>query len=150
MSRKYQRSLILRRFTILGVLIVGVIAVFSGILWMQDAPLRDASQRLARGDSETATHVIRSWEKIHSPTGRSQALLARSLAESGEFYAAIRIFEAVGAANAEEIHSWAKAYLSVHQWSSALPLLKDLRARNHEDADVLHELAACQAKLGML
>jgi tetratricopeptide (TPR) repeat protein len=150
MSRKHKRSLIFRRLAIVGVLAAGVIAVFAGILWMQDAPIRDAQQRLADGDSETAIRLIRSWEKTHSPTGRSQALLARSLAESGDFHRAITIFEAVGVANAEEIHSWARAYLSVHQWSSALPLLKDLRSRDHEDADVLHELAACQAKLGML
>jgi tetratricopeptide (TPR) repeat protein len=150
MSRKSKRSLLLRRLAILGGLTVGIIAVFAGILWIQDAPLRDAQKRLSRGDSQTAAQVIRTWEKIHSPTGRSQALLARSLAESGDFYGAIKIFESVGAANAVELHSWAKAYLSVHQWSSALPLLNDLRTRDHEDADVLHELAACQAKLGML
>ena len=117
---------------------------------MQDSPLREASQRLADGDEEAAIRLIRDWERRHSPTGRSQALLARSLVKIGDFRRAAGIFEAVGAANAEEIHSWAKAYLSMQQWGDALALLKDLRSRNPNDPDVLHELAACQAKLGML
>ncbi len=46
------------------------------------------------------------------------------------------------------MHSWATAYLSLQQWSRALPLLQRLHEQQPENADILHELAACQAQLG--
>lgn len=150
MSRKKKRSLLFRRLTILGGLALGVVAVFAGIFWFQDADLRKAEQQIAEGNHEAAVRLIRAWERTYAASGRSQALLARSLAESGDVRLAIRIFETVGAANTVEIHAWARACLSAHQWSNALPLLKDLRIRDPENADILHELAACQAKLGLL
>lgn len=150
MPPKRKRSLIRSRLTIAGAFVAGVAVVFYVAVWMQDSNLREADQRLAEGDGEAAIQLVRDWEGRHSPTGRSQALLARCLVDLGDFRRAARIFETVGAADAAEIHSWASAYLSMQQWADALPLLKDLRVRDPENPDVIHELAACQAKLGLL
>ncbi len=150
MPQKRKRSLIRSRLTLLGMAVTVVVLIFSVVIWMQDSPLREAEQKLSDGDGDAAMRLIREWESFNSPTGRSQALLARSLVDLGDFRRAARIFETVGAANAAEIHSWAGAYLSLQQWGDALPLLKDLRGRDAKNPDVIHELAACQAKLGML
>jgi tetratricopeptide (TPR) repeat protein len=150
MPPKRKRSQTRSRLTLLGIAVIVVVLIFGGVIWMQDSPLREAEQKLSAGDGDAAMRLIREWESRNSPTGRSQALLARSLVELGDFRRATKIFETVGAANAKEIHSWAGAYLSLQQWSDALPLLKDLRGRDPENPDVIHELAACQAKLGQL
>lgn len=150
MARKQSRSLVYRRLKILTLLAVGLLGLFGVLIWIQDRPLREAEDELLKDNPDDAIQLIREWERNHTSNGRSQALLARSFSASGDYQTAIKIFEAVGAANAVEIHAWARAYLSVHQWSNALPLLTDLRQRDRENADVLHELAACQAKLGML
>lgn len=150
MSRSRKRSSRYRNLRVLILFLIGVGCVIGGVLWQQEAPLRRVQQLLAEGRPEDAIQEIRAWEREHRPTGRSQALLARGLVDTGHFQSAIRIFETVAAAEPEELHAWAKAYLSVHQWSNALPLLKQLRNLDRDTPDVLHELAACQAKLGKL
>lgn len=127
----------------------GVVGIFVGSIWVREAPLRDAEELLEAGDFDRAMEQLRVWEKDHAATGRSRALMARGLVAAGMHQSAIRIFETFGAANEKEIHAWANAYLSLRRWSSALPLLKDLRQRDPENVDVMHELAACQAQLGM-
>ena len=123
--------------------------VFAGFVWMQDAPLREVRQLLQQKKFDEAHHRVGVWEREHGSTEYSQALTAQALVGSGDHRNALRIFEQIGAANPEELHAWAKAYLSLEQWSRALPLLTGLHEIVPHDADVLHELAACQAQLGM-
>ncbi|MCA9048464.1 MAG: hypothetical protein KDA89_07030 [Planctomycetaceae bacterium] len=143
-------SLTVRRLRALAVLVIALTAAVFAVTWVADRPLRRAEDLLEQGHPADAIRMLRSWEKQHAPTGRSQALTARCLTESGYFQNAIDIFKAVGAADTKELHAWARAYLSLEQWANALPLLQDLKSRDDQDADVLHELAACQAKLGKL
>lgn len=147
-ARKRSRKRL--RLYLAGATIIGISLILATTLWMQDAQLRAAEKFLNDKDGEAAIRLIREWESSHSPSGRSQALMARCLVEIGDYRRAAGIFEAVGAADATEIHSWASAYLSLQQWGDALPLLKDLRKRDAANPDVIHELAACQAKLGLL
>lgn len=149
MLKKFRNSMLMRRLKILGMIVAIVCAIVAGGLWYQEAPLREAQSLLDRGESGVAIKLITDWEKQHYRTGKSQALLARCLVENGSYAEAIQIFERVGGATPEEMHAWAKAHLSLQQWGEALPLLKALRTRVPDNADVLHELAACQVKLGL-
>jgi tetratricopeptide (TPR) repeat protein len=135
---------------ILGAIVAIVCVALLGYFWLQEAPLRQARSLIEQSETGAALELIDAWERQHSPTGRSQALRARCYVENGRFAEAIHIFQAVGVETEEEIHDLAHAYLTLQRWSDALPLLNDLRRRDPDHANVLHELAACQTKLGML
>jgi tetratricopeptide (TPR) repeat protein len=139
----------MRQIRTLVVAVAAVALVFAGFVWMQDAPLREARQLLQQEKYEEAHRRVGEWEREHGSTGHSQALTAQALVGLGSHRNALRIFEQIGAANPDELHAWAKAYLSLEQWSQALPLLTGLHSSQPEDPDVLHELAACQAQLGL-
>ncbi len=121
---------------------------FFAVEWFRDSGLRSARSLFEAGDLEAANNQVISWEREYGATGRSQALQARILVALGRHRTALRIFEQIGAADFGEMHSWATAYLSLQQWSRALPLLQGLHEQQPENADILHEMAACQAQLG--
>jgi tetratricopeptide (TPR) repeat protein len=147
-ARRRKRSWIRQLRTLAFAVAAGAL-VFVGFVWMQDAPLREARQLLQQKKYEAAHRQVGEWEREHGSTEYSQALTAQALVGLGSHRKALRIFEQIGAADPDELHAWATAYLSMEQWSNALPLLTDLHLRRPDDPDVLHELAACQAQLGM-
>lgn len=150
MLKMFRNSIFVRRLKILGAIVALVCVALLGFFWIQEVPLRQARSLIERSETVAALELIDAWEKQHSPTGRSQALRARCYVENGRFAEAIHIFQAVGVETEEEIHDLARAFLSLQRWSDALPLLNELRRRGSDHTNVLHELAACQTKLGML
>jgi tetratricopeptide (TPR) repeat protein len=103
---------------------------------------------LARGDALGAIALANRFLREHPGHGRASALKARGLVAIGDADAAIDLFERVGAEDARDFHAWAKALLQQEKWSTAEPLLQHVLASGIDRPDVLHELAACRAKLG--
>lgn len=149
-TRKFSDSLLWRRLKIITWLVLLSLGGMWGFLWYQDGPLREAQQLLSENDPSQALSVVDGWQSDHGITDTSQALRARCLVGLGRYPAAIQIFETVGANSVDELHAWASAHLHLEQWSNAVPLLELAREKQPSNVDILHELAACQAKLGRL
>lgn len=139
-----------RRISIVVVLIGTGLAGMAGFIWWQEAPLRQAERELQAGRADDALLLVDDWRSDHGSTDAALALRARCLVELGYDAEALRVFAAVGAETPEELHAWARAQLRSERWAQALPLLEAVLERRPNDADVLHELSACCARLGML
>jgi tetratricopeptide (TPR) repeat protein len=143
------RSILVRRWKSIAALVFLTLAGVAGAVWYQERPLREARGLLEAGEARAALRLVDTWERTHGANGKSQALRARCYVAVGRYSQGIDIFESAGAQTNEEMHDWARAYLHLQQWSRALPLLEHLRTQDPENANVLHELASCRAKLGM-
>ena len=149
-SQKFAESLLWRRLKIIGLLVLIGSGIMFGFIWYQEAALREARLLLEQNQASRALTLIDDWQTEHRMSDASQALRARCLVDLGRYSAAIQIFETVGGNSADEVHAWATAHLHLQQWSNALPLLQLAMQKDPENVDMLHELAACQAKLGQL
>ncbi|MCA9065882.1 MAG: tetratricopeptide repeat protein, partial [Planctomycetaceae bacterium] len=124
--------------------------IVGGYLWYLDAPLREASTLLQSNQPEQALETLDAWKSPRAESSAAQALRARCLVRTGRASAAFRIFSEVGAATTDELHDWATACLHLQRWAEALPLLLSIHEDRPDDVDVIHELAACNARLGEL
>lgn len=119
-----------------------------GTVWWRERPLREAETFLQRHDSAQALLIVEPFLQRFPDHSQAHAIRARALVDSGRAAEAVRIFDRIGAASPAEIRSCAKAYLMVERWIQALPLLEYLLHSRPDDADLLHEVSACRAKLG--
>lgn len=149
-SSRFRDSLLGRRLKVLALLVVLAVAVLYGTIWFQESGLRTASGLLEDGQAEQAYQVLEQWQSSYGETDASQALKARCLIELGRHAEGVQLFETVGAATTEEFYAWARGLLHLEQWGQALPVLQRVQAERPDDPDILHEIAAAQAKLGML
>lgn len=117
-------------------------------LWWQEGLLRQGDALFQEDKYDAALSSVDEFLKSNPQHSAAIALKARILVEMGQSRQAIQLFEKVGASEREDLHAWAKALLQIEQWSTALPLLEFLNKSGKVDADVLHELAACRAKIG--
>lgn len=117
-------------------------------LWWEDRPLRKIEQALARRDFDQALRLANSY--LEAFPNRSEALIqkARALAGLSRWSEASRLFDAVGTDSIAGQRAWVQALLHEERWSEALPLLIRLGNLSPDDPDLLHELAACEFKLG--
>ena len=142
----------------LGLRLIAMLAVTLGIVaislwsvaWYQERGLRVAESYLNEGDTSKAAEALAEFHRKNPHHSGSLALQARILVEQGSPREAISLFERVGASTYQELRAWAKALLVTENWSQALPLLEYLLGEKPDDADLLHEVAACRAKLGDL
>jgi len=149
MAKKSRRkSSLWRQVRIVAVLVLIAGGVLYGLIWLQDAPLRNARYLLESGNAADALKILDSWREDSSRREGADALRARCLVKLERHREALAIFHRVGAETTSEIHDWAKACLHLQQWAEALPLLQTVRERSPDDPDVHHELAACYGKLG--
>lgn len=134
-------------FAILGVL---ASCLLIGIFWWQEGPLREAADLLNRNEPAQALLAVDGFLRDHPLHGKAMSLRARTLVALGQPAEAIRLFERVGTSNMQELHAWSQALLQLERWREALPVLEHLRGHGVDESDVLHELAACRAKVGDL
>lgn len=150
MKTNRSRQRLWRRIRILAALAVVGVGGLAGFVWWQEAPLRAAEEALGNNKPQEALQLVDGWRKVHGDTGAALALRARCLVELGYDAEALRVFSIVGAETSQELHAWARAQLRSEHWAQALPLLEAVLKQTPENADVLHELSACCARLGML
>jgi len=125
------------------------LAVVLMVTWYeQDRPLREVETALKRGQNSDALKLISKYLQDKPQDARGLSLKARVLVEIGQNTEAIRLFRRVGAADASDLHAWAKAHLMRQEWSDAQPILQRILDLNSNDADALHELTACLSYLG--
>jgi tetratricopeptide (TPR) repeat protein len=136
---------LLRGVAVVLVLTAGTIAF---VLWWEDRPIREIERALNRKDFDAALRSANSYLAV-SPE-RIQVLdqKARALAGLQRWSEAARLFEQIGPVSVSSQRAFSQVLLHQERWSEALPLLKLLDRLSPEDPDVLHELAACQSKLG--
>jgi len=117
-------------------------------LWWEDRPLRAIDSALDRGEYAEALDLANDYLKENSSNARVLDQKARALAGLERWSEALRLFELIGADSLASQRAWAKALLVHQRWNEALPLLTRLNALAPDDGDILHELCACEAKLG--
>lgn len=140
----------LRRIVLLTICVLVTAAAVWGVYWWRALPLARAESLLDQGDSRKALEEVDAYLKDHPGEQRALILKARVLAKRGQWSIAIRMFEKHGAATAPELHAWAEALLHRQQWSEARPVLRRVLELEPHNPDALHEMTACQAKLGLL
>jgi len=123
------------------------LAVAAGIQWWQDRQLAAAAEALQEGEFKYAMYLVTRYLERHPHDVRAQALQARALLRMGLPEEAIKTFDVIGAASAEDLHALANAFMLQEEWSSASPLLVRLLQLKPNDPDVLYELASCQMRL---
>ncbi len=139
----------LRQFLLLFLMVGGLAASCIGVfVWWQEAALRDARQYLANDNPSSALKAIDGYLRDNPQHDQAMSLRARTLVALGQPLQAVELFERVGFSTNEELHAWAQALLRLERWSAALPLLEHLRQTGTDYSDVIHELAACRAKVG--
>jgi len=143
-------SNLVRRIVLLMLCLSVTAAAVWGVYWWRAWPLARAESLLEQGESRKALEEIDAYLKDHPGEQRALVLKARVLVKRGQWSIAIRMFEKYGAATAAELHAWAEALLHRQQWSEARSVLSRVLDLEPENPDALHEMTACQAKLGRL
>jgi tetratricopeptide (TPR) repeat protein len=133
-----------------NVIIVGALtaAGIGAFIWWEDRPLRAIEASLASKEYSEAASLANAYLKEFPGRSRAVELKARALAGIGHWEEAVRLFEASGAIGSESLHDWARALLKLQRWSEALPLLLQLHSLDPQDAETVHELAACYGQFG--
>ena len=150
MSESVRQPLDRRRRALLLLLlaVAGGLLLAGGIVWWDTRELNQAEALLDGGEPAAALKLVDQFLREHPRDGQALMLRARVLVALGDWTGAIRLYEQVGAATTDDLHALTTALLHLEQWGAALPVLKMLSEELPDEADVLHELAACQAKLG--
>lgn len=128
--------------------VAGAALLSLAIAWWRDRPVGEAEAALDAGRPAEALRIVNEFLRSRPEHGPASAVKARALVAAGRFREATALFEKHGAATDDELHAFAKALLAAGRWESARPLLEGYVRRNPADADALHELTACYAKLG--
>ena len=123
-------------------------SVLWGMVWWEERPLRATANLLEQNDGTGALRSVDRFLRDHPDHSQGIALKARALVQLGRSSEAIRLFEKVGAASTDDMRAYTKACLMLEQWVQASPVLEYLLRLDPDDADLLHEVAACRAKLG--
>ena len=118
------------------------------IPWWSERGLRTAERQLDAGDAEAALQSVEGYLQTQGTSDAALALKARVLVKLGQAAEALRLIDRVGAASVPEMRAYSEASLMLQRWMSALPVLEHLVKLLPEDADLLHELSACRARLG--
>jgi tetratricopeptide (TPR) repeat protein len=120
-----------------------------GLLWWQERVLSQAAEALKQGETEYAMYLVGKFLARNPTNSRAMAIQARGLVALGYPEETIKIFDNIGAASADDMHAFARAYMLRGEWSTAQRLLPRVLQLTPDDADVLYELASCQIRLGM-
>jgi tetratricopeptide (TPR) repeat protein len=134
-------------FALTAILLVtgGAISI---MVWWEDRPIRQIEAALGRKDYQRALELVDRFLKQSPDQSRALEQKARALAGLGRWNEAERMFELNGVISLESRRAWAEALLHQQRWTEALPLLVEVSREAPDNADVLHELAACQGQLG--
>lgn len=129
----------------------GVIAFGLGIYqWWDDRPVGQIEAALQERKFALALKTANSFLREHPNHGRVQELKARALVGLQRWNEAVQLLEQVGVATTEGERAWSVALLHQNRWSEAQPLLTHLHQESPSDTEILHELIACNGKLGFI
>ena len=146
--RSRRRSPWVRMVVALTAIVVTSAGAIGLVLWWDDQPIREIEAALAKKEYQKALETVDQFLKESPNQTRALELKARALAGLGRWNDAERMFELSGVVSLEGQRAWAQALLFQERWTEALPLLAEVYRQSPKDADVLHELAACQGQLG--
>jgi tetratricopeptide (TPR) repeat protein len=141
--RQYIRWL----FLVLAALAIAAGAVPALMYW-QERPLRQAREALDQRQPEAALNRVTEHLLKNPQDTRALAFRARVLTALGRPHEAIQWFERISAAEPDDLHAWAQAYLMTEQFSRAVPVLERFLELRPDDADALYEITACYTRLG--
>lgn len=112
----------------------------------------DQAATQAKDHLQLARGLVNYFLDSHPQHSRALALKARILVRSDppQDAEAIRIFESIGAATADDLYAWAVAYIHQGQWSRAAPLLGQVTVLEPKNSEARHELTVAHITLGML
>ncbi|MGE5191412.1 MAG: tetratricopeptide repeat protein, partial [Deltaproteobacteria bacterium] len=133
-----------------GVVIVVVLtaATIGAAVWWEDRPVREIERVLDHREFEQALRLANVYLAQYPEHSDVLDQKARALAGLGRWSEAGVIFDRLGAGSPASQRAWSQVLLHQERWSNALPLLRRLNERSADDPDLLHELSACEAKLG--
>jgi tetratricopeptide (TPR) repeat protein len=116
--------------------------------WWDERPMREIESLLQQQQDSAALAQVNSFLRDHPGHGKAQELKGRALVGLKRWREASQLFERVGIVTSAGERAWSLALLHQQRWSEAQPLLTDLHRQSPNDAEVLHELIACNGKLG--
>ena len=125
-----------------------IVVVVMAVIWWDERPLREAEQLMTAGEHVQALSVVNEFLREHPDHGQAGTTRGRIYVGLGRWSDSVTEFQRHGAVTAQDLHALAVSLLHLEQWSQALPVLEHVVTLNPSDADTLHELAGCQAKLG--
>jgi tetratricopeptide (TPR) repeat protein len=117
-------------------------------LYWQERPLRQAREALAAGNAEAALGRVTEYLLKHPRDSQALAFRARVLVLLGRPDEAIVWYERIGAAEVDDLHAWARAYLFREQYSRAVPVLQRVLEAAPDHADALYEITSSYTRLG--
>lgn len=134
--------------------VVVVVGLTAGAMWLyfwwDERPIRSIETLLQQKQDAAALSEANAFLRDHPDHGQAQELKGRALAGLKRWGEALQLFERVGVVTPAGERAWSLALLHQQRWSEAQPLLTHLHHRSPNDAEVLHELIACNGKLGNL
>ncbi len=148
LGSKKRRASRRRRLSFIVIAIAVVGGGLWGTVWWEERPLRATVRLLEQEDGKGALSSVDRFLRDHPDHGPGIALKARALVQLGRAGEAIQLFDKAGAASTEDMRAYTTACLMLEQWVQASPVLEYLLRLDPDDADLLHEVAACRAKLG--
>ena len=128
--------------------LVFALAVSWGATLYNEWPLRSIRTALDEERYGDALNQINRFLSQNPSHGRASSLKARALVGLGMWNEAATTFQISGAEGPDELHDWATALMHLQRWSDALPLLEQTLRIEPKNADALHEVTACYARLG--
>lgn len=153
---------------LMGIFVIATaVAVAFVLVLLQEQPIRDAERLLSKGleekqaslalgetpDSDSlrdAYHKISEFLESHPDNSRGRALQARILFHVDRPEEAIKIFEEVGPGELEELQDFARCYVSLEEYSKALPLMEQVLRLDPNYTDTLYEITTCRMKMARL
>jgi Flp pilus assembly protein TadD len=115
--------------------------------WMEEAPLREAEALLESGEPGKALRLVDGFLSEHRGHEAALALKARGLVAVQRPGQALSLLLQVGMASDKDLKAYTDACLMLERWTDALPVLEVREKQSPQDADLLHELSGCLAKL---
>jgi tetratricopeptide (TPR) repeat protein len=129
-------------------IIVVTLAAIGLSVWWEDRPLAAIERALDLKDYNEALLLTDKYLKDSPYHVRALDQKARALAGLERWSEAERLFNRIGGESFASRRAWSQALLHEHRWNEALALLTPLNEQAPDDADILHELCACEASLG--
>ena len=131
-----------------AVVVAATAGALGGVVWWQERPLREARSKLD-AKPQDALAIVDQFLEDHPRHSRAAALRGRALVLLGRSSDALRQFDQIGAASAEDVHAWGQAYMLEQQWSLAVPMLKRALDLEPNNSDALREISGCRMQLGL-
>jgi len=116
--------------------------------WWNDRALSQLTKKLNQEGPASALVAVDAYLTSRPEDSRALAVKAMALAKLERWDEACLAFSAARAESVEELLSWSMALGHCRRWSEALPLLKQILAREPDHPLALRNAATCEFQLG--